>query len=244
MEDLAVVYFVMEKDGRGKTKRKGIWQYHVDQKEISCAGRRVFFIKVYLPAFYYKKKMWTSETITAYMKELPIPLQGEKAYYLYHEEVKDFLHRTAEPLPLFWIRFLIQYYSITFDALVLLDDREMEIEELVAEYVPKSRYIGIATDNREAYETIKEELLEEYGFLLDVSTDYKGLHVPKKEKVLVVAGENIYGMTPAMVPGACNWISMATEGISGRRLCARTKDVRFLDMKCFLRENTNLDANF
>lgn len=236
MEEFAVVYFMMEKEGRGKQKRKGPWQYRTEKKEIPCEGGMVLFITVYLPVFYYRKKKWTSETWTAYMQELPVPPQGEKVYYLYEEEAEAFLHRKPEPLPLSWQLFFISHYRIAFDSLVLLADRDIDIEGLTAKYVQNVRYIGVATADGSIFEEYKEALLEEYGFLLDVAEDYKSLHVPKKGPLLVIAGESLYGVTPVVLPQNCVWLSTAANGISDRRLCARTEGVRFFDMTRFFRE--------
>ncbi len=237
MEELAVVYFVMEKEGRGKKKRKSPWQYRTEKTTVFCEDKAVLFITVYLPVFYYGKKKWTSEAWDAYMQELPVLQQGEKVYYLYEEEAEAFLHRKPEPLPLSWLLFLIGYYRLTFDSLILLADRDMDIETLTAGYVQKARYIGVATADSGMLEAYREVLSDEYGFILDVAEDYKSLHVPKKGQVLVIAGENLYGATPAVLPANCVWLSTAAGGISGRRLCARTEGARFLDITCFFKAN-------
>lgn len=236
MEELAVVYFVMEKEGRGKKKRKGAWLYRTEKREIPCQEGRVLFITVYLPAFYYRKRKWTSETWAAYMQMLPVPQQDEKVYYLYAEEAEAFLHREPEPLPLSWLLFFIRYYRIAFDSLVLLADRDMDIEEFTTKYVQSVRYIGIAAADSSILEEYKEVLLEEYGFLLDLAEDYKSLHVPKQGRLLVIAGENLYGVTPSALPVNCVWLSTAAKGKAGRRLCARRGDIHFLDMMRFFKE--------
>ncbi len=235
LEEMTVVYFVMDKGGTGKRKRRGSWQYRIESREKCGRDGSVRLYRVCLPVYSYKKKPWKEKDRSEYIRGIEVPSEGRNVCYFYDEEAKVFLGRKEEPLSLEGLLFLIWYRQIVFDSLIILQDRELETEELLEKYVRDTRYIGVVTSSGEALSEAKEELLEEYGFLLDISTDFTGLHIPAKGSVLIVAGEELYGLTPLQLPGGAVFVSTVVSG-AAKRLCARAKEVRYADMKCILQD--------
>lgn len=235
MEEMTVVHFILEEEGRGKKKRRGKWEYHVDKENLPVSGIELVLYTVFLPFFCYKKKEWTAEKFSDYFEGLPIPPQSRDVYYLYQEEARNFLGVSAEPISYDWLLFLIEHYRITFDALVLLPDAEIELEDFIRRYVKDTRYIGIVAKEDEDILELRENLYQEYGCLLDVAEDMKKLHIPIGGRKLTVSGEELHGAVPSMFKGSWVWINTNTDGKSASRLCARAEGVRYIDMKTFLR---------
>lgn len=236
MEEMTIVYFIVDKEGRGRHKRRGEWQYYLDSGAIYTKAGPVKVIRVRLPAYCYRKKRWKRADWTAYLRGLSVPPEGREVTYLFSEEAAAILQRTEEPLSLEWLLFLIDRYHIAFDALVLLADREMETEALIAHYVRKARYIGVVTENQEEFEDQQEELLSEYGFLLDVSASIRELRIPMGGKLLIIAGCKLYDAAPLKLPEGI-WLSMDTPGEAGKGLCARAKEMRYIGMHSFFGES-------
>lgn len=245
MEDLTVVYFVMDKEAAARQHKRRPWQYRVESRIIVSKPAQVTLVRVYLPEYslkkmvfkrYCRKQAWTAGDWQQYWEGLPIPPEGREVYYYYEKQAQEFLGRRAEPLPWDWVLFLMAYYRVEFDALVLLQDRDMEAWQMVQEYAAVTRYLGVATSRPEDWQDMVESLSEEYGFLLDVSRSVKSLHIPLRGKTLVIAGEETYGAAPSSLPEGCIWISTDTEGGAGRNVCARVQDAEYIGMKRFLRK--------
>lgn len=235
MEEMTVVYFVMDKAGCGRRKRRGSWQYRIEKQEKCGRDGSIRLIEVRLPAYSYKKKLWKEKDRIEYIRGIEAPSEGRNVCYFYDEGARAFLNRKEEPLSLEGLLFLIQYRQIVFDALVILQDRELETEALLAKYVRDTRYIGVVAGSGEALSEAKEMLLEEYGFLLDISAELTGLHIPAKGNVLIVAGSELYGTTPGQLPAGAAFVSTAASG-AAKKLCARAKEVRYIDRKCLLQD--------
>lgn len=235
MGEMTVVYFVMDETGRGRKCRRGSWQYRIERREKCGRDGSLSLCKVCLPAYSYKKKTWKEKDKSEYIRGMEVPEEGRTVCYFYDEGAQAFLGRKEEPLLLEGLLFLIRYRQITFDSLIILQDRELEAEELLAKYVRDTRYIGVVAGSEEEFAEVKETLLEEYGFLLDVATEFTGLHMPAKGNVLVIAGETLYGITPLQLPMGAAFVSTAVSG-EAKRLCARAKEVRYIDRKCLLQD--------
>ena len=235
MEEMTVVHFMTDKDGCGRRKRRGSWQYRIENRQINGSNGAVCLFTVYLPAHSYKKKPWKEKDRTAYIQGLEVPQEGRNVCYLYDEEARAFLGRREEPLSLEGLLFLIRWHQITFDALIVLQDRELETEAILAEYVRDTRYIGVVSAGEETFSETKEALLEEYGFLLDTAAEFAKLHVPAKGKTLVIAGAELYGTTPLQLPSGTALVSTVVSG-DAKRLCARAKEARYFDVKSLLRD--------
>lgn len=241
MVELTVVFFCVEKEGCGRIKRRGKWQYSIEESYVphifpseNGAGSRIKRLIVHLPAYSCKKKEWTEDTLQSYLQELAVPPESRETYYLYQEEAGRLLHRKTEPLPVDWLLLLLAHYQITFDALIILHEREMETEKLVTKYVKSTRYIGILTRDADEFADLKEMLLEEYGFLLDIASDIRGLCRPVAAETLIIAGENLYGITPARMPADCVWLSTDATGSEVGKLCSRARNVRYVDVKTLI----------
>ena len=235
MEEMTVVHFMTDKDGCGRRKRRGSWQYRIENRQINGSNGAVCLFTVYLPAHSYKKKPWKEKDRTAYIQGLEVPQEGRNVCYLYDEEARAFLGRREEPLSLEGLLFFIRWHEITFDALIVLPDRELETEAILAEYVRDTRYIGVVSAGEETFSETKEALLEEYGFLLDTAAEFAKLHVPAKGKTLVIAGAELYGTTPLQLPSGTALVSTVVSG-EAKRLCARAKEARYFDVKSLLRD--------
>ena len=235
MEEMTVVHFMTDKDGCGRRKRRGSWQYRIENRQINGSNGAVCLFTVYLPAHSYKKKPWKEKDRTAYIQGLEVPQEGRNVCYLYDEEARAFLGRREEPLSLEGLLLLIRWHQITFDALIVLQDRELETEAILAEYVRDTRYIGVVSAGEETFSETKEALLEEYGFLLDTAAEFAKLHVPAKGKTLVIAGAELYGTTPLQLPSGTALVSTVVSG-EAKRLCARAKEARYFDVKSLLRD--------
>ena len=235
MEEMTVVHFMTDKDGCGRRKRRGSWQYRIENRQINGSNGAVCLFTVYMPAHSYKKKPWKEKDRTAYIQGLEVPQEGRNVCYLYDEEARAFLGRREEPLSLEGLLFLIRWHQITFDALIVLQDRELETEAILAEYVRDTRYIGVVSAGEETFSETKEALLEEYGFLLDTAAEFAKLHVPAKGKTLVIAGAELYGTTPLQLPSGTALVSTVVSG-EAKRLCARAKEARYFDVKSMLRD--------
>lgn len=240
MEEWTVVSFFMDRDMCGKYRRRDAWRYHVEEREFDCEAGRVRLLNVSLPVYGRKKKPWKKEEKASYLQGLQVPEEGRMVCYLYGEGADLFLGRQREPLSFEWSLFLLQYFKTDFEALLLLEDRGLETADWVRQFARMTRYIGILSDNPEKFEDMAEELLTEYGFILDAGEDIRSLH-PPKEKVMIVAEACLYGITPSILPKNFTWLSVSTTDTGGKRICSRTKQGNYLDIYRFLRANSGVN---
>lgn len=246
MEDLTVVYFIMESDMPAKRSRFGKWQFHVTEKELpmeqsmgdlvssSLQTGRIRRITVYFPGTYRKKRAWTEEALREYEGLLPIPPQRGTVCYLYEDAVQSLLRRAQEPLPFPWLRSMLEYYQAAPDNLYVLEDREIDTEELAWQYVKKARCINVITERPEELNRLQENLQEEYGFLLGVWENAGKLYVPSRGRTVFVAGSRLYGLKPSSLPE--DSLFFCTDAGEGKKLCRRAEGVRYVDIHTFLRD--------
>lgn len=259
MEEFTVVYFVTDEKAVGRKKKGARWQYHVEKE--SFAGRNaakqiVHFVTAYLPLYERRsrwerflgekkgRESWRTEELREYMEGLPVPAEGREVHYLYEEKAGAILGRTEEPLSAAWLFFLLDYCREGYDALLILQDREMEGEEILKRYVQEFRYIGVVAGEEESFQRLEEELEEEYGLLLHSGGSLKQVSLPRGEKILIVAGEKLYDAVPLLLPPESLWVSIKTTGTGGKRICARARNVNYLDIKIFLQKFTRNDCIF
>ncbi|MBE5868279.1 MAG: hypothetical protein E7293_04870 [Lachnospiraceae bacterium] len=232
METMTVVFFYVSSHASGRKKRK--WCYDV-RRENTIEENIVFSrIQVFLPLFEKGKKRWTGKALSTYLDGLDIPQESRNVYYVPDEEAACMLERGTEPLSLEWILFLLAYYHLDFDGLLILQDREMDAEEMIRHFAPVTKYLGVITKQPEKWQDVAEELSEEYGFLLDVVTEFGGHHY-RGEKLLVVAGRENYQVSPDLIPEGSMWLS-TDIGSENRKICAGAHKVAYFDIKRFLRE--------
>lgn len=232
MEDLTVVYFVMESDMPAKNSRFGKWQFHVTEEELPHIRR----ITVHFPGTYRRKKAWPAEALREYEARLNIPPQRGTVCYLYEDAVQSLLGREQEPLPFSWLQGMLEYYKAAPDNLFVLEDGEIATEELAWQYVKKARCISVVTERPEELTGLQENLLEEYGFLLGVWEDAGKLYVPSQGRTVFVAGGRLYGLKPSALP--TDSLFFSTDKGEGKKLCRRAKGVKYIDIHTFLRDCT------
>ena len=232
MEDLTVVYFVMESDMPAKKSRFGKWQFHVTEEEFPHIRR----VTVHFPGIYRKKKAWPAEALREYEAQINIPPQRGTVCYLYEDAVQKLLNREQEPLPFTWLQSMLEYYKAAPDNLFVLEDREIETEELAWQYVKKARCIGVVTERPGEFAGLQENLLEEYGFLLGVCENAGKLYVPPQGRTVFVAGSRLYGLKPSILPPGSMFF--CTDKGEGKKLCRGAKGVKYVDIHTFLRDCT------
>lgn len=225
MEEMTVVYFCVEKEGCGRKWRGGKWQYRITEEMMP-----VRCIIVWLPPFCCRKKPWKEAGLISYLQGLAIPKEGGRVYYLYGKEAGRLLGRQSEVLSAEWLLFMVEQCMMERNALVILQDREMDVVRLVEKYVASVRYIGIVTANGEEWEGMQEALAEEYGFLLDVAEEVRNLRIPQQSKALWVAGRELYGMNPVRLMPDSIWLSTDISNEEGKKICARGRNILYMDV--------------
>lgn len=237
MEELTVVVFYMEETwGRADKRtlrhfRTGEpWQYHVEWEKEETPH----LCRVYLPERMQKKKEWTKEGLASYTEGLPIPGESSDVYYYYTKAAATFLHRKNDSLSAEGARFLLRYYGIKTEALLLLEDTSVRGEDWLYDYAGDTRYMGILTDRPGEQEEVADFLCEEYGIVLQVADRVGKWHIPDNTSCLFVAGEKWYGLRPADIgqKGTLLFMGAGEERTFAGRLPAE----RIISVKRYLRE--------
>lgn len=249
MEDMTVVFFYLDekKSGRKRLQKKRFggwkwdsqWQYNIYSEKKQMGEGSLKIICVGLPLLETDKR-WTGFSWRQYMESMPIPPEGRYVYYAPDKNAEKMLGRGREPINIDWVLMLIEYYSLTFDGLVLVQDREMEAEELIRHYAADIPYLGVVEDFMSDWEEIEDSLAMEYGLTLDVQQNFENLHM-KGERVLVVLGMG--AEPPRNMDIGTESIIIATEGKRGSQIRQDFpgKNIRYVDMERFLRD-TVLDT--
>lgn len=232
MEEMTIVYFLKKDSCAAKQKRRGEWQYFVEEKHISTPGGSLVLYRVWIPEYPYKKKYWQENVLADYLAGLDIPSQGRCVLYMYDKWAQALFCQGTEPLSEEWLLFLLAFYEPAFDGLIILADRELETAEIVWKYARSMRYIGLVAEWEEDCAELCEALSEEYGFLPDVAQDFKALHTGTAQNHLIIAADNLYGVTPAQLGRGCIWLS-AKAGSGAKGICARAKNARYIDIEVF-----------
>ena len=188
-------------------------------------------ITVRLPPYSCRKKPWKEAELLSYLQGLAVPKEDGRVYYLYEKEAGRLLGRQPEELPVEWQLFMVEQCQPERNALVILQDREMDVARLVEKYVTGVRYIGIVTANCGEWEGLQEALAEEYGFMLDVVKDVRTLGLPPESKVLWVAGRELYGITPVRLTPDSIWLNIDLSNEEGKKICARGRNVLYVDVE-------------
>ena len=234
MEEMIIVYFLKKENCAAKQKRRGPWQYFVEEEKVFTPGGYLMLYTVQIPAFFYKKKSWQDKMLSAYLGELCIPPSGDSVLYVFETQAEELLHVRNKPLSRIWLGFLLDYYQPCFTNLIILEDKQAAIKEVVKKYVPYVRYVGFSTGNVENCELFCEELCGEYGILPEVAENVRGLH-PLSGSRLIIGADNLYGISPAWMGTETVWLS-ATVNSDARRICARARDAIYIDIEVFLED--------
>lgn len=249
MEDMTVVFFYVDEKGSGRKrlekKRFGGWKWskewqydvHCEKRKIGNGSLKIFCVG--LP-FWEKDKKWTNSSLQQYLNGLPVPPEGRYVYYAPDRKAQKMLGRGREPINIEWILLLIEYYTLKFDSLVLVQDREMEAEELIRCFAAEIPYLGVVEDFISDWETVEDGLSMEYGLTIDAQKDFRMLHI-KGKKVLVVLGAGTKLPANAVIPRGS--IILSTEGRRrhGEWQEFKEKNIRYVDIENFLRD-TVLDT--
>ena len=233
MEEMTIVRFFVDKEKRGKEKRRAKWQYFMDNQVLKAGEGYLNLITVCLPGMAYKKKEWNTKMWTEYLQGLVVPPEGRCVYYLYEDGAKEVLGREEQGLSVEWVSFMLRSCQARFEAMVLFWDRETENGELLEKHVRHTRYMAVVTEHEEDAAHWQDMLWEEYGFLLEVVSEANLLHIPQNRNTLIVAGKELYGLMPGMLTPGTLFVSTRRDS-AGKKLCARAKDVKYIDIKCFL----------
>lgn len=249
MEDMTIVFFYADEKGSGRKrlrrKRFGgwrwseTWQYKVycEKRQMGEGSLKIFCVGLPLLE---KDKRWTNFAWQQYLAGLPVPPEGRYVYYAPDKKAEKLLGRGREPVGVEWILTFIEYYGLSFDGLVLVQDREMEAEELIRYYAAQLPYLGVVKDFMTDWEEIEESLSMEYGLTIDLQQKFEALQV-KGQRVLVILGAGSeLPETSRLKEGS---IILSTDGRrrekDGQRI--RGKNIVNVDMERFLKD-TVLDT--
>lgn len=249
MEDMTVVFFYVDETGSGRKRlgRKRFggwrwsrgWQYKVycEKKEMGDGSLKI--VCVGLPRLETDKE-WTNISLQQYLRGLPVPPEGKYVYYAPDRKAEQLMGRGREPIGVAWILTFIEYYCLSFDGMVLIQDREMEAEELIRHYAGELPYLGVVRDFMTDWEEVEESLSMEYGLTLDLQKKFELLHI-KGERLLTVVGTGAEIPDPERLRAGS--VILSTEGRrteKDRRVFDEKKIIN-VDMERFLKD-TVLDT--
>ncbi len=254
MEDMTVVFFYMmnqngdgpeEKTGRkrlfGRRKHKETevvenYKLHSALWRLGDGSLRVICAEL-PPVSEPGKGRTTCCCRQQCVADIPVPPEGRYVYYVPDKKAGKLLGRGREPINLEWILFFIEYYSLSFDGLVLVPDREMEAEELIRHYAASIAYLGVVTDSAEAWEEVEEDLNLEYGLTLDLQRSAAQLHIKGKRPLIVLGADR----EETELPEGSIIIATCGRSPEGAAKFFFEKNIRYVDMEGFLRD-TVLDT--
>ncbi len=234
MKEMTIVYFCKKENCAGRLKRRGEWQYYVEKDIVTTPGGDLALYTVQIPAFFRKKKSWQDKMLHAYLGGLAVPNQEKYVLYVYEKQAAELLHTETAPLSEEWLFFLLRYYEPCFANLIILDSGKFRPKVIAHKYVRYVHYLGFATIEEEAGMELCEELSEEYGILPEMADSVKGLH-PMPGSRLIVAADNLYGVSPAWLNTETVWLSAVVSSVA-KRICARARDAIYIDIEVFLED--------
>lgn len=257
MEEYAVILFSMEGSRAGRRSRREPWSYEIARKEYPAGDDRLILIRVVLPGLGTRRKAWKPEEKTAYLSGICLPEEGRNVCYLYEKAADAFLGRSWEPLSMEWSLFLLRWFlnsnlsarskclsvpaaggSVFYrkaalpalDALLLVENRLLDPEEWVYLFAARTRYIAILTEKPKQWEPLQEKMYEEYGFCPEISRELDGLHLPDKDKsLLIVSGESGGKIKPVYIQHHGIWLCTAAGDTAAKRIASRLNHVCYLD---------------
>lgn len=233
MEEMTVVSFFIDREGVAWDRG---WRYEIWENLFQSRDFVLRTIQVGLPFWKEQDTMWSRERQKEYLLSMPLPSQGRKVCYMYDKEATILYGRKAEPLSLEWGVFLLKYYNLDFDGLVVFEDREIDAQELTLRFAPKIPYVGVVTKDRWRWEETEEFIACEYGYQIEVANTFTRLH-PKGKRLLIWSGEEIRGLTPLTIPERCMWIDVGTEGYHKMfHEVSRKKKINRVNLEKFLRD--------
>ena len=233
MEEMTVVSFFVNREGVAREKN---WRYEIWENMFRSQEFEMRYIQVWLPFWREKDTMWTSETQKEYLMSMPIPPQGRKVCYICDKETSILFGLKPEPFSLEWGLFLLEYYKVDFDSLVVFEDRELDAQELVLRFAPRIPYVGVVTKERWRWEEVEEYIASEYGYQIEVGSTFTKLH-PQGEKLLIWSGDEIRGLSPLTIPSGCVWLDESSGmGQSHFAMSNYKKKINRLNLEKFLHD--------
>lgn len=230
---VAIIFTVEESTGR--KRKRDPWQYHVVWEEKETENKKICLKigTVFLPKRPRKKKEWTKDSLQSYLYTLPVPQEDRYVYYYYEKEAAALLERQNDCLSTEWAFFLLSFYGISFDGLLLFEDPGICIGDWLFSFVRKTRYLGILTKDGERVEETVEQMYEEYGAMLHVYGKVSRCRFPDGCRTLFVVGEENFGLSPADV-GENNVLLLMREDLSGSAAGSRIRSERMISIGRFL----------
>ena len=207
MEEMTVVSFYVNRLGVAWDEG---WLFELREDQLECEGYSLKLIHVGLPFWKKEDTMWQKGEQKVYLQMLPIPSQGRTVCYVCDREAMLLYEFTPDNLSVEWGLFLLRYYRVDFDGVVIFEDREGNASELVLEFAPRISYVGVVSRHRWRLEPIEEYVLEEYGYQIEVADTFSKLH-PRGERLLLWTGDEMHGLTPLTVPKNSMWFDASRE---------------------------------
>lgn len=212
MEEMTVVSFCLNRSGVAWDKG---WIYVIEEEKLTCGEYSIRHIRVELPFWKDKSTMWQQKEQKIYLQNLPIPSQGRRVCYVCDKEVSLLYGLEPDNLSLEWGLFMLQYYGIKFDGIVIFEDRESCVADLVLRFAPKMSYVGVVSGRRWRLEETENYVLEEYGYQIEVADTFTKLH-PKEGRLLIWTGDEMKGLTPLTLPQNSVWLDASRRDAKAR----------------------------
>lgn len=212
MEVMTVVSFCVKRSGVAWDRG---WVYEVREEKIICGEYEVKHIRVDLPFWKKKDTLWQQEEQKSYLQMLPLPPQGGRVCYICDRETTLLYGFEPDTLSTEWGLYLLRYYKIDFDGLVVFEDREECASELALRFAPSTSYIGVVSARRWRLEETEDYILEEYGYQMEVADTFTKLH-PKEGRLLIWTGDEMKGLTPLTLPQNSVWLDTSRRDAKAR----------------------------
>ena len=236
METYVAVTFTVE-ENTGRKRSRSPWQYHVEweEKETGSGKDRLLLATVFLPDRPQKKKNWTKESLQSYLQSLPVPGESRYVYYYYAQAAAGLLGRQNDCLSTEWAFFLLTFYNISFEGLLLFEEPGVCTEDWFFSYAGNTRYLGILTRDTGRVEQLAEQLYEEYGAMLHIYAGVSHCRFRESCRTLLVMGEETYGLMPVYV-GENNVLHLMRDDLSNSVQDSRIPPGRVISIGKFLHQ--------
>ncbi|MBQ9122795.1 MAG: hypothetical protein IJY10_04795 [Lachnospiraceae bacterium] len=240
MEEMTVVSFFVDREG--VAWKKG-WKYQIWENAFTGQGYSLRYMQVGLPFWERKDTLWTAKGQEEYYAALPVPLEGRSVCYVYDSEAKILFGKRQQNLSAEWGLFLLEYYGISFEGMILFEDRQMDAQDLALQFAPFTPYVGVVTPKEWHWEEVSEYIQEEYGYEVEVASTFTRLH-PGKGTILLWSGEERRGLSPLNIPRESVWLDTCCDRTNRDFLQAiRKKKINYLNLWRFLREFGGTSCN-
>ncbi len=233
MEEMTVVSFFVDRDG---VAWDGKWRYEVEHTLFSSETHCLRYIAVGLPFWERVDTMWKIQGQKEYLQKMPVPVEGRRVCYVCDREVSVLYGLRPGCFSLEWGMFLLDFYRLSFDGLVVFEDREMDAQDLVLRFAPCLPYVGVVTPHQWRWEEVAEYIHEEYGYQVELASTFTKLH-PKAKRLLLWTGEDMRGLSPLTIPQGSIWLNSRCDRAFGQFACdGRKRKIKVLNITDFLHD--------